>query len=321
MARALWSVGSGDYAILDETLAVPNAEQATIEARYSGVSRGTEGLVLRGDVPAALYETMRCPAQEGDFPFPIKYGYALVGVVQNGALRGETVFALHPHQDELILPIKSLVPLPEALPARRAVLGANMETALNVTWDSGAAPGDRILIVGAGVVGLLTGRLATAIPGTEVTICDINPNRRDIAELFGSAFISSEVPRRHFDIAIHASGTEGGLQTAIEAVGLEGTVIEASWFGHAEIGLPLGGWFHPGRLTLKSSQVGQIPPSRAPRWNHRRRLQKALELLRDMPETEILLSHELAFEEAPDLLPALLAPGSDALCPVLKYNT
>lgn len=321
LARALWSVSSGEFAILDETMAEPNAGEAKVAALFSGVSRGTEALVLRGGVPTSLYETMRCPAQEGDFPYPVKYGYALVGLVKNGALAGKTFFALHPHQDEFIAPIETLIPLPEALPPHRAVLGANMETALNIIWDSGAGPGDRILVVGAGVVGLLTARLAAAIPGSEVSVCDINPKRRDLAESFGAAFVTSDVPHRLFDIAIHVSGSEGGLRTAMEAVGPEGTVVEGSWFGNAEINMPLGGWFHPGRLTLKSSQVGQINPSRTPRWNHRRRLVKALDLLRDMPETEALLTHELPFEEAPNLLPALLAPGGDALCPVLKYDT
>ncbi len=319
-AQALWTTGPGRMSLRRARLAPADAGEVLLRALNSGVSRGTEGLVLAGRVPASEHDRMRCPHQDGAFPFPVKYGYALVGVVEAGpaALVGRVVFALHPHQDRAVLPEAAVLPLPAGLAPALAVLAANLETALTVTWDSGAAPGDRVLVVGAGVVGLLSARLIAAIPGTEVVITD-RRDRAAAAALLGLSFSPPDALPGEVDIAINASGSGAGLQTAIDAAGREAVVVEASWHGAAPATLSLGGGFHVKRLTLKSSQVGSLPPARAPRWDHRRRLALALDLLVRFPEFEALLGPEIAFDLAPDLLPPLLAPESDALCPLITY--
>ena len=307
-AQALWITGPGRMALQRETLAPPGPEEVLIRTCHSGVSRGTESLVARGAVPDSEHRRMRCPHQAGDFPFPVKYGYALVGIVEAGPadLLNRPVFALHPHQDRVVLPIAAVRPLPDGLPLRRAVLAANMETALNVVWDSSLGPGDRVLVVGAGVVGLLVAALAASMPGTEVTITDLRAERAEIATALGLDFVGpSELPQ-DVDVAVNASGSAAGLQRAIDAAGREAVVVEASWHGSAQAGLALGGAFHARRLTIRSSQVGALPPLRVPRWDHRRRLAMALTLLSRFPSLDRLIGSEIPFSEAPSRLPPLL---------------
>lgn len=319
--RALWTIAADTFALRHVTLPPDDAAMLTLVAHHSGVSRGTEALVARGAVPDSERDRMRCPHQEGDFPFPVKYGYALVGAVTNGPADrvGQMCFALHPHQTLARVPAAAALPLPEGLPPRRAVLAANMETAVNVTWDSGAGPGDRVLVVGAGVVGLLVAHVIARIPGTQVTLCDLNPARAVLADAVGAAFAApADVPGGQ-DVVINTSASAAGLRLALNAAGQEGTVVEASWHGTGDVALPLGGPFHARRLTLRSSQVGDLPPHRKPRWDYTRRLTLALRLLRDAPALDALLTHDIPFDDAPALLPALLAPGADALCPVITY--
>lgn len=298
-ATALWLAAAGAYALRSEPLPQPGHAEVMVTALYSAVSRGTERLVMDGNVPESEAERMRCPHQSGTFPFPVKYGYALVGEAE-----GRTVFVLHPHQSAAIVPRSAVVPVPDAVPPRRATLAASMETALNVIWDAGVAPGDRVLVVGAGVVGLLVARLCARMPGVEATVTDIVAGKQDAAEAMGAAFgIAEEV-----DVAINASGHDGGLRTAIEAAGLEGRVVEASWHGVGSSTLPLGGAFHSRRLTIVSSQVGRIPADHAARWTFARRLRAAMALLAD-DALDRLLTHDVALAEAPARLPELMRHG------------
>jgi threonine dehydrogenase-like Zn-dependent dehydrogenase len=251
---------------------------------------------------------MRCPFQEGAFPGPVKYGYAAVGVVEEGpaALVGRVVFALSPHQDAAVLPVDAAVPVPDAVPARRATLAANMETALNVVWDAGVAPGDRVAVVGAGLVGLLVAWLAGRIPGTTVTVADVRPDRATVAAGLGVAFADPTRIPPDQDVVVNASASAGGLAAAIEAAGLEATVVEASWHGAGSTAVPLGGAFHSRRLRIVSSQVGLVPPARRSRWTHRRRLETALGLLAD-PALDALITGETPFADAARDYPAVLS--------------
>ena len=316
MTRALWYVGDGRVELREAR--VP-AGQTQVTALYSGLSRGTERLVLRGQVPTSEYARMRCPHQEGDFPFPVKYGYCWVGRVRDGAMAGTAVFALHPHQEAAALPEAALHPLPADVPPRRAVLAANLETALNVIWDSGVSAGDRVTVVGAGVLGLLTATLAARIPGTEVSVVDLDPARGAIARQVGAHFATPADAPADQDVVIHTSASAAGLATALAAAGDEATVVEASWYGARETPVALGGAFHARRLKLVSSQVGRLPAERAPRWTHRRRLATALSLLRD-PVFDRFVTDEIAFRDAPARVPAALA-DSHGLMTVLHYPT
>ena len=288
-----------------------------VEALASGISRGTEALVFRGAVPASEAERMRCPFQAGAFPWPVKYGYAMVGRAVSGPLAGREVFALHPHQDRFLLPAAALVPLPEGLPAARAVLAPNMETALNIVWDAGAAPGDRIAVVGAGVVGALAAWLCARLPGAEVTLIDLNPDRAALAGALGCRFALPGDAPTGCDLAIHASASAAGLATALACLGPEATLVEASWYGDAAVPLALGGAFHSQRLRIIASQVGSLPPARRPRWSHRRRLDLALRLLA-APVLDSLVSGETAFADLPGRYGAILDDPA-TLCHRIRY--
>jgi len=292
-----------------------------VETRFSALSRGTERLVFAGRVPPSEHARMRAPFQVGAFPFPVVYGYAAVGVARAGppALTGREVFALSPHQTLARLPVEAVVPLPEGLDPRRAPLAANLETALNVAWDAGFGPGDRIAVVGGGVLGLMVAAIAAAIPATEVTVVDTRPDRANPARALGARFALPAAAPDDQDCVIHASATEAGLATALELAGVEATVVEASWFGAVEPQVPLGAAFHSRRLTLKSSQVGEVPPARRVRWSRRRRLETALALLRD-PKFDVLITGEVAFADLPARLPDLLGPDPVGLATIVRYD-
>jgi hypothetical protein len=320
LARALWYVAPGRVDLWEESVAPLGPGEARVRTLWSGVSRGTERLILAGRVPVSEHARMRAPAQQGAFPFPVKYGYAAVGVVDAGPddLAGRTVFALVPHADVFTAPADALVAVPDGVPPRRAVLAANMETALNGVWDGAVGPGDRVAVVGAGLVGCLVASLVARIAGTEVTLVDVLPARAAIAAALGCRFAAPEDCPRDCDVVFHASASEPGLATAIAAAGTEATVVEMSWYGEGTVAAPLGGAFHSQRLKLVGSQVGSVSPSRRPRWSHRRRLEMALALLDDA-RLDALLDTEVGFDDLPSRLPALLTAGA-ALGIAVRYG-
>jgi len=320
VAQALWYSGPGQADIRQETLAPPGAGDVRVRALFGAISRGTEALVLAGRVPESEFERMRAPFMAGHFPFPVKYGYATVGRIEGGteALLGRTVFTLHPHQNVFNIPASAAMVLPENLPPQRAVLAANMETALNAVWDAAPGPADRIAIVGAGVVGSLVAYLCGRIPGTQVTLVDINPARAELAKTLGVGFAKPETAKGDCDLVVHASGQAAGLGTALALAGEEATVLELSWYGDASVAAPLGGGFHSRRLRLVSSQVGRIAPSHRPRWTHGRRLAAALDLLADA-RLDALLAPAVAFEDLPRRLPDILDASRGVLCQLIAY--
>ncbi|NQW09935.1 MAG: zinc-binding alcohol dehydrogenase [Alphaproteobacteria bacterium] len=323
-ATAFWTEEPGRGALRREALPAPAPDEVMVETLYSGISRGTETLVFSGHVPDSQREVMRAPFQVGTFPGPVKYGYATVGrIVQGPGDRiGQMIFALHPHQDCFVVPTEAAVAIPGVVPPRRAILAANMETALNALWDSGIGPGDRVAVIGLGVVGLLTAWLAHRIPGTEVAAIDIDPAKRGAAAALGLSFVdpatAADAPIGDADVVIHASGHPDGLVTALALAGFEARVLEMSWYGTRPVNLPLGEAFHARRLELRSSQVGAVSPSRRPRWSHARRLAKALDLLAD-PVLDALIDDEGPFEALPETLAALAAGERHALCHRVIY--
>ena len=319
-ARQFWirSPGQGEIVVAD--LPPRQDGEVLVRSLYSGISRGTESLVFRGEVPASQHEAMRAPFQEGRFPGPVKYGYSSVGRVVEGpvGLQGTEVFCLFPHQDLYCVPAAAVTPLPQGLPAGRAVLAANMETALNAVWDGRPGPGDRIVVVGLGVVGLLTAWLCSRIPGVRVVGFDVDAGRADVAAALGVPFTAEPPVGADADLVVHASAHEDGLRTALEAAGMEATVLELSWYGARPVSLPLGEAFHSRRLVLKSSQVGRIPADRATRWDHERRRRVALALLLDA-RLDALISGESDFEELPRTLARLSTEPAGALCHRIRY--
>ncbi|MEP5760284.1 MAG: zinc-binding alcohol dehydrogenase [Litoreibacter sp.] len=321
MARALWYGAKETCEVRAEELPQLATGQHRVRAINSAVSRGTEGLVFRGEIPESEWLRMRAPHQDGEFPFPVKYGYACVGQVEAGPRQhvGEFVFGLFPHQTHFNASLNELHILPNGVPAERAVLAANMETALNALWDGLPSPGDHICVVGGGVVGLLTAYLAAKIRATKVTLVDINDARAVVAGKLGFGFAKPEDAPADQDLVFHTSAQATGLETALKAAGDGATVVEMSWYGATPVSVPLGADFHVRRLNLKSSQVGTIPVARQVRWNYGRRLGVALSLLKD-PALDLLISHRIPFEEAPNRLPEILTGQLDALAPVLVYS-
>ena len=310
--------------IVPVALPAGQAGEVLVRARYSGISRGTEALVFNGAVPPSQHAAMRGPFQQGDYPGPVTCGYSSVGEVVEAApdapagLAGRTVFCLHPHQDLYRVPAAAVTPLPDGVPAARAVLAANMETAVNIAWDAGPVPGDRVVVIGAGVVGLLAAWLCRQVPAAAVTVVDVNPSRATAARALGLAFAVNAPATGDADLVIHASGHPDGLRAALASAGVEGTVVEASWYGAQPVPLPLGEAFHARRLTIRSSQVGRIPPARAPRWSHGRRLRLALELLR-AGALDALISGESEFTDLPAVLARLSRDPRAALCHRVRY--
>jgi NADPH:quinone reductase-like Zn-dependent oxidoreductase len=319
-ATALWYVGPGRSEIGEEPASEPGAREVRVRALHGALSRGTERLVFAGKVPASEFERMRAPFMGGTFPFPVKYGYAVVGQVEAGpqALRDRIVFALHPHQSVFTIPADAAIPVPAGVPARRAVLAANMETALNAVWDAAPGPADRIAVVGAGVVGSLIAFLCGKLAGAQVVLVDIAGSRAELAKRLGVDFALPDATPGDCDRVFHASGTAAGLATALRIAGEEAAVIELSWYGTGEVSIPLGEAFHSRRLRLVSSQVGRVAPSHRTRWSPRRRLAAALNLLAD-PALDALLAPAVRFTDLPARLPAIFAPESGILCQLIDY--
>ena len=318
-ALAYWATAPGQGELRRCRLPTPGPGEVRVRALCSGVSRGSEALVAAGRVPASQRAAMRAPFQEGEFPFPVKYGYCSVGRVEAGeaGLLGCQVFCLHPHQTAYVVPAAAVTPLPEGVPAARAVLAANMETALNAVWDAAPLPGERVHVVGGGVVGCLVAYLCAKLPGAEVTLADTAPARAATAAALGVRFAAPGALAADADLVVHASGHPDGLRTALTVAGHEARIVELSWYGTTEVALPLGEAFHSRRLRIVGSQVGEVAPALRPRWSRARRMAKALELLRD-PALDALVDRAVPFTALPEVLPRL--PDIEgALCLRIVY--
>jgi NADPH:quinone reductase-like Zn-dependent oxidoreductase len=300
-----------------------DADHVLVRALFSGISRGTEATVFSGRVPPSEYARMRAPFQAGEFPWPVKYGYASVGVVEQGppALVGRTVFALYPHQTRFVVPVSAVTVVPDDVPPARAVLAANLETAVNGLWDGAPRVGDRIAVVGGGTVGCLVAWLAGRIAGCRVEIVDTNPSRAEVARALGVGFVLAADALHHggtADLVLHASGSPAGLALALRIAGFESTVIELSWYGDQPVPLPLGEAFHARRLTIRSSQVGTLAPAQRARWSGARRMELVMTLLA-ADALDRLITGECAFDELPDVMSRLATAPGDTLCQRVRY--
>jgi NADPH:quinone reductase-like Zn-dependent oxidoreductase len=320
-ARAFWVERPGQGAIRPVVLPDPGPDDVVVRTICSGISRGTETLVLRGEVPRDQYAVMRAPFQEGDFPGPVKYGYLSVGRVEAGpaSLRDRTVFCLYPHQTVYVVPAAAVVVVPDEVPPERAVLAGTVETAVNALWDAPPLIGDRVTVVGAGMVGCCVAALLARFPSVEVQLVDVDPARSAVAAALGVAFADPDTAAPGRDLVVHTSASAGGLQTALRLCAPEGTVLELSWYGDRTVTVALGGVFHSGRLRLQSSQVGAIAPARRSRRSHADRLALALELLRD-PVFDALRDGVSPFDDLPAVLAAMAAGDGPVLSHVIAYG-
>jgi threonine dehydrogenase-like Zn-dependent dehydrogenase len=318
-ARAFWLASPGQGELRTERVSFPTPEEVEVRTLHSGVSRGTETLVFRGGVPESQWDAMRAPYQEGDFPAPVKYGYLNVGVVENGPddLVGRTVFCLYPHQTRYVVPASAVTLVPDTVPAARAVLAGTVETAVNAAWDAAPMIGDRIAVVGGGMVGCSVAAVLARLPGARVQLVDADPARASVAAALGVGFATPEDADGDCDVVIHASATSAGLTRSLELLAREATVVELSWYGDQQVSVPLGEFFHSRRLVLKSSQVGGIAPGR--RRTYADRLALALDLLAD-PAFDALITGSSDFEDLPDVLPRLADGSLPALCHLVNYR-
>jgi threonine dehydrogenase-like Zn-dependent dehydrogenase len=320
-ADAFWVTGTGQGSVRREALPEPGPQEVMVRTLYSGVSRGTETLVFRGEVPESEYARLRAPFQGGDFPGPVKYGYISVGLVEAGpdALLGRTVFCLFPHQTRYVVPVDAVYPLPDGVPAERAVLAANLETAVNGLWDATPRIGDRVTVVGAGTLGCLVAWLAARIPGCTVELVDVNAERAGVAATLGAGFATPATATPDADLVAHTSGNPEGLMRALELAAFEAHVVEMSWYGNRMVPLPLGEGFHARRLSLRSSQVGAVATAQRARWTSRRRLELALRLL-VAPALDSLISGEDRFEALPEVMARLARNSGSTLCHRIRYS-
>jgi threonine dehydrogenase-like Zn-dependent dehydrogenase len=320
-ARAFWCRPPDRGEIRPVELPPLEAGEVLVRTLYSGISRGTEALVWRGGVPVSQYEAMRAPFQEGDFPGPVKYGYLNVGVVEAGppGLAGQTVFCLYPHQTRYVVPATAVTPVPAAVPAGRAVLAGTVETAVNAMWDAAPLLGDRVAVVGAGMVGCCVAKVLAGFPAVRVQLVDTDPARAAVAAALGVDFATPDQAAGECDLVIHASATEAGLNRSLELLVTEGVVIELSWYGDRRVSLPLGEAFHSRRLAVRGSQVGTVAPARRGRRTHADRLALAMDLLAD-PGYDVLITGECRFDELPAVLPRLAGGELPALCHRVAYE-
>jgi threonine dehydrogenase-like Zn-dependent dehydrogenase len=320
-ASAFWVREPGHGEIREERVPEPGPGEVRVRTLRTGVSRGTEALVFRGGVPESLRASMRAPFQDGDFPGPVKYGYLNVGVVEAGdpELLGRTVFALFPHQTAYVVPAGAVTVVPDDVPADRAVLAGTVETAVNALWDARPLVGDRVAVVGAGMVGCCVARLLARMPGVDVTLVDVNPGRAAVADALSAGFALPEDAADGRDLVVHTSATSAGLQLSLDLLAPEGTVLDLSWYGDTQVQLSLGGRFHTDRLAIRASQVGTVAPGRPTRRTAAERLALALDLLRD-PAFDAVLTGTSKFEELPSVMADLAAGRLDALCHGITYS-
>jgi 2-desacetyl-2-hydroxyethyl bacteriochlorophyllide A dehydrogenase len=319
-ARAFWVAAPGRGEIRDETVAAATPDEVVVRALFSGISRGTEALVFRGRVPASEHERMRAPYQSGAFPAPVQYGYASVGIVEHGpaALQGRHVFALYPHQTRYVLPARDVTVIPEAVPPARAVLAANLETAINGIWDARPHVGDRVTVIGAGTVGCLTAWIAARVAGCDVELVDLNPARASVAHALGVRFVANASASTDRDVVLHTSGAPAGLALALSIAGVEARIVEMSWYGDQPVAMPLGEAFHARRLTMISSQVGRIAPAQRARWDTARRMELVMAMLAE-PALDALITGESRFDELPEVMARLSSAPGDTLCHRIRY--
>jgi threonine dehydrogenase-like Zn-dependent dehydrogenase len=320
-ARAFWLRAPGRGEIRPVTLPDPGPDDVVVRTIVSGISRGSETLVFRGGVPPDQYAAMRAPFQEGDFPGPVKYGYLSVGAVEHGPaeLRGRTVFCLYPHQTAYVVPAGAVTIVPDGVPPARAVLTGTVETAVNALWDAAPLVGDRVAVVGAGMVGCCIARLLSRFPAVEVTLVDVDPSRAEVAAALGLDFALPTDAGGDRDLVVHASATSDGLQRSLDLLASEGTVIDLSWYGDSEVRLSLGGAFHAGRLSIRASQVSTLSPARSGRRTTADRLALALDLLHD-PAFDALLTGRSSFNELPDVMARLVTGSLSSICHTITYD-
>ena len=319
-AIAYWTTGPQHGELRSEDLPVPGPGEALVRTLFSGISKGTEIVVHQGSVPLRVAAQMRAPHQEGSFPSPVKFGYLSVGVVEQGpeGWLGQKVFCLNPHQDRYVTATDQLTRIPDGVPPRRAVLTGTVETAINALWEAGPRLGDRIAVVGSGLVGGMVATLLRDFPLARLQLVDVDLERRHLADRLGIEFAHPDDAQPDCDIVFHCSASQQGLARSLQLTGDEGDVIEMSWYANRDVTLPLGEDFHARRLSIRASQVGVVAKARRHRRTNADRLDLAVSLLKD-PVFDVFLTGASPFTQLPEVVQNLADGTLEALCHVIEY--
>ncbi len=323
-ATALWSSGQHTAALQSDPLASPEPGQVLVMALHSAISRGTESLVYAGGVPESVGDSMRAPFQQGNFAGPVKYGYLSVGVVtavgddHDRHLLARRVFCLYPHQDRYVVPREALTLVPDGVPSARAALAGVLEVAINVIWDTAPAFGDRIAVIGCGLVGASVAMVLSQFPLQRFTLVDPAPRSESLAQSLGASWATPGNLIGEFDIVIHCSGTQEGLALGLSALAYEGEIIEASWFGQNSPDVPLGHDFHAKRLSIRCSQVSSVAAGNRARRTRADRMALAMEQLH-RPIYDDLITGRSPFDQLPHTLAEVSAGLRPGWLEVIDY--
>jgi 2-desacetyl-2-hydroxyethyl bacteriochlorophyllide A dehydrogenase len=329
-SRTLVFAGPGQIVIEEQPAGTPRGDQLLVQTQFSGISAGTELLIYRGEAPPEMQADGNLPALAGTLAFPLHYGYAAVGEVialgpeAPSELLGRSVFAFHPHASHFLVAAAAVTPLPDDLPAEAALFLPNMETAINFLHDGAPLAGERVVVFGQGVVGLLTTALLSRIPLGSLITADPDPMRRATSRDFGAAqsLSPSELQglTQQADLTYELTGDPQALDQAISVTGFEGRVVLGSWYGTKQATLNLGGRFHRSRIRLLSSQVSTIASPLTGRWDKRRRLEFALQMVRAIEPTR-LITHRIPIERAAEAYALLDTHREHVLQVVLTYDS
>jgi 2-desacetyl-2-hydroxyethyl bacteriochlorophyllide A dehydrogenase len=331
--RALAFTGPRRVALVDDECGPPPAGHVLVRTRVSAISAGTELLVYRGDLPSGRPVDETLPALGGTpFGYPVRYGYAAVGEVAGAGdevppyWTGRRVFAFHPHASAFVAPLDELLEVPAGLDAERAALYANMETAVNLVLDGAPRVGERVAVIGQGVVGLLTTSLLARFPLDALVVVDPVATRAHLGRSLGAGAAVADAAEARAtlgpngaDLTFELSGNPSALDAAISVTGREGRVVVGSFYGAKRAAVDLGGHFHRGRLTLASSQVSRIAPALAGRWDRARRRELAWRELARV-DTAPLVTHRYALGRAAEAYARLDAGPAEALQVLLTYE-
>jgi threonine dehydrogenase-like Zn-dependent dehydrogenase len=317
---AYWTMAPRHGVLRTEPARTPSADEALVRTIRSGISRGTEMLVHAGQVPPEIADSMRAPFQVGSWPGPVKYGYLSVGVVEIGParLQGRRVFCLHPHQDRYVVPASALTPVPDAVPSDRAVLAGTVETGINALWDAGPRIGDRVAVVGAGMIGGILAALLRTVPLDRLQLVDVNPSRSSLADALNVELVHPDNASGDNDLVFHCSASESGLARSLQLLGAEAELIEVSWYGMSQPRVPLGAAFHSRRLRIRASQVGVVAAARRARRTTSDRLALAMRLLED-PVFDAFITGHAPFGALPETMESIFNDGAKTLCQVIDY--
>ncbi len=331
-ASALVFTGPREVALEERPVESPGPDEVLVRSRVSAISPGTELLVYRGDAPTDLEADVSIDALEGDLSFPTRYGYATVGeVVETGpgaeGYHGERVFAFHPHQSRFCAGVPELFISPPDLDDEALALLPTAETATNLLLDGGPRVGERVVVFGAGVVGLATVRLLAELSLEELVVVEPLEGRRELARAFGAdrtvppgatgTFADSDPPGA--DLVYEVSGQPEALDAALSVAGYDGRVVVGSWYGSKRADLDLGGSFHRDRIGVTSSQVSTISPELRGRWSRERRRGTALDALRRI-DTDRLVTDRVPFRSAPAAYERLDTDPERTLQVLLEYR-